>query len=129
MTGKALRACVLAVLLASVIGSAASLNVSGGSVQQGNDGDLRCDEDGVFIYYTVDGSGQVTAISISDIATDCFGGTLRVETDEAEGCPCFVGSISATTHVIFPSPIPLASLDTVSVSIFGQDEEPPNLND
>jgi hypothetical protein len=66
--------------------AAASLIVNGGALQSGTAEGLICDEDGVSLSYTLDGEGNVSAATVSEIDAECVGAglTMTVHTSESE---------------------------------------------
>jgi hypothetical protein len=84
---------VLGVVLAAAYGAAASLTVSGGTIQAGLDDDLICDEDGVQILAyssNVDedgfGPGNVDAIRIGGVDNAaCAGAEMWVAVHDGSG--------------------------------------------
>ncbi len=67
-----------AMVFGAVLGLAASLDVSGGSVQVGSDNTLQCDPDGVSVSYNIDYNGVVTSVQVNGIHDDCAGDRLVV---------------------------------------------------
>lgn len=80
MMRKVLAICFIVMLVGSVAGAAASLNVDGGTIQSGGDTSLKCDKDGV----RVDGwgletdDGKVYFVRIHDIDPACSGAEMFV---------------------------------------------------
>jgi hypothetical protein len=80
MMRKVLAICFIVMLVGSVAGAAATLNVDGGTIQSGGDTSLKCDTDGV----RVDGwgletdDGSVHFVRIHDIHTNCIGADMWV---------------------------------------------------
>jgi hypothetical protein len=58
--------------------AAAQLIVNGGALQSGSAANLVCDEDGVSLSYTLDGDGNVTSATVSDIDAACEGAGLNM---------------------------------------------------
>jgi hypothetical protein len=131
-----MRSPILVALASTIaalgIAAAAALAVNGGALQAGGEHDLVCDEDGVTVQFKSDKeTGLVAGAKIKGIDPDCFGASLKFDTASPdEGGPFFVGSIASPTYsFMFSSLQEEVDVAQFSVSIFGSDQEPPNLND
>lgn len=65
-------------LFAAAFAAAATLGLSGGAVQVGDDSELRCDTDGVSVSYNIDYNGVVTSVQVNNIDAQCMGDRLIV---------------------------------------------------
>lgn len=66
---------------ATAYAAAATLNVTGGALQQGNDANLKCDTDGVTIHYNttaIDGEMRLQKVFVDGLDATCAGGEMDV---------------------------------------------------
>ena len=111
----------LVVGLASAgVAAAATLGVTSQTVQSGTDGDLVCDESGVTVAWILDGNGQVTGATVSNIdMPGCASNFLKFDTDAVEGCPCFVAALATTTVNFSLGPVSPTAINSVSILMVG----------
>lgn len=111
---RLVAAVVGVVSIAMTLGSAASLNVSGGAVQAGGDSDLKCDLNGVKTDYSVTfigGEFKVSDVEVSGFHNDCISKVVEVHLTQGGTS---VGSASGTVQVLGPSNNRSTGLLTVS---------------
>jgi hypothetical protein len=122
---RSLSLLAIGALTALTVGSAAALNVSGGTIQAGVDQTLTCDADGVF----VDGwgleadDGTVHSVRIDGIDGACFGNALFVRVYDGSGVLIGQGGVepidAVEESVALPS-APLASaIEEIHIFIEG----------
>ena len=120
-------------VLAGAIAAAAALGVSSGTVQAGIEADLQCDENGVNVAYTVSGN-NITKVTVSNINPDCFNVGLGVGVNLIVRIQSTSGTVesssvplSTTTKTVnLSTPIAIANLLDVTITIIGRDVESPN---
>ena len=130
MKKRIMLALVVALVMFGVVyASAASLGVSGGIIQAGSDGDLRCDLDGVTVLgwgLEVD-DNSVRSFRLGGVDAACNGATMFATINRADGSTRTAGSVElngATTYTFrFNAPYPTPA-EIVGVNIFIEGEDP-----
>jgi hypothetical protein len=84
-------------IAAAAYGAAATLSVSGGFIQQGEDTNLQCDTDGVTTHYTTNGNLTVQKVWVDNLSSSCAGGELDVILKDAGGSQIWFGSADIPT--------------------------------
>ncbi len=117
---------VLVVVIAAAFASAATLNVSGGTIQAGMDQSVYCDLDGVFVlgWGLETDVNTVSFVRIGGIDGACYGNTMFVSVLDGGGSVIASGSvdpIASGTHVInFTGTLPAPeAIETIRVWIEG----------
>ena len=120
---RSLLLAALALAATATVAAAASLGgVGGGAVGAGDATVAACDN-GFTVSYTTVG-GNVTAVTVGDIAAACAGGSLRVTVTDAGGSSIAAGGPQTLTAddstTVSVSPQPLAEdAAAVDISIVG----------
>ncbi len=130
--GRATGFLVGLMLLALVAGNAAGLLPAGGIAQAGQEADLLCDEDGVSVSYGLTGDlSSISSVTVSGIDSDCSGTVMLVRVQfDSEPLNFLVVPLSPGSRSFTISPArPVQALQGVTITIIGQDQEPPNKND
>jgi hypothetical protein len=108
-------------LFAGAWAAACALNVDAGVLQAGSDEVLKCDTDGVQVYFR-SGAGPgiswdetandfiVTAVVVGGVNDKCDGVTLEVELTDCHGDGIANGSVTVVTPIP-PNPNPVVTLD------------------
>jgi hypothetical protein len=119
---------ILTLVFGAVFGSAAALNVMGGTIQAGEDLDLICDEDGIRVagWGLETDDGLVYSIRFCDVDADCCDCELFVRVTGSDGSFIDGGWSKATipsgggcVRVTLRNPIPAADIYDLHVYIEG----------
>ena len=111
---------VAPLIVALTLAFASGLQVNDGLLQLGSDV-LICDPDGVTVSLAANG-GMATQATVSGISPACQGLVMTFDTDATEGClPCIWVSTGASVHVFNFTDVPIASINSVQINIFGAD--------
>ncbi|HXH88184.1 MAG TPA: hypothetical protein VNI55_06220 [Gaiellaceae bacterium] len=122
MTRSLLLAAVVVATTATVAAAASLGGVAGGAVGSGDAPIAACDT-GFTVSYTTLG-GNVTAVTVGDIAAACAGGALRVTVTDAGGAsiaaggPQTLGAGASASVSVAPQP-PAEDTTGVGISIVG----------
>lgn len=119
---RSLLLAIVAVATTATVATASSLGgVAGGTVGAGDAPIAACDT-GFTVSYTTSG-GNVTAVTVGDIAAACAGGVLRVTVKNSTGASIAAGgpqTLSGASDTISVAPQPAAEDVTgVDISIVG----------
>lgn len=101
-----------------LLGSAAhasGLSVAGSGMSAGSSAVSACDADGVAYRYTVNGSAQITSVTVDSIAGACAGGQLRVTL--ANGLASLVEGLAALPSSGFTGSATVSVADTQSSQV------------
>lgn len=110
----ALLPVLVAMLLTSAVVSAATFGLGSTHLAAGGDAVQACDPDGFVIDgLTLNGSQQITAITISDIAAACINGTLTVDLTRADNVS--IGTGGPVTVTTSPLTVPIAGTPAASL--------------
>jgi|GEM_PF-1186772 len=132
MKKRVLLALIVAlVVFGAVYASAATLNVSGGFIQAGNDDSLYCDLDGVYVAgwgLEVD-DGTVRSVRIGGVDEACAGTAIFVRIGFNNGAKPYSSdagipnpNVAGEYRFAFPSPyFDAATIETIHVFIEGAD--------
>jgi len=111
--GRRLVGAAMAIAVAAIVcGAAASLGgLNANSLGADDAAVASCDGNGVTVAYTVVG-GNVTEVTVSDIAAGCVGGQLSLTLANSSGTSIGSGgpvSVTLGSHIVVVSPQPAAS--------------------
>lgn len=115
-------AAIIGTVLAGVIGSAAALGVTGGSVQAGSDAELTCDANGVqVLHWNTDYNGVVTSIEVGDIDPACLDNhllvTVKGDTGQLIGVGASINPATGGAPLLFaPAPSVTGTETTVQLA-------------
>ena len=124
MLRKLVVLALILVVVATAFASAASLTLSGGTIQAGVDGDLQCDPDGVW----VDGWGLETDenlvyfVRIDGINGACIANEMFIKVMDGGGDTLAYGSVTIsgqTAKLNFANPVEPEAIEGVMVWIEG----------
>lgn len=120
---RALLLAVLALAATATVAAASSLGGVGGGAVGAGDAPIAACDNGFTVSYTTVG-GNVTAVTVGDIAAACAGGSLRLTVKDAGGASIAAGGpqtlAAAASTTVSVSPHPLAETATaVDISIVG----------
>lgn len=126
MKKRVLLALVVAlVVFGAVYASAASLDVTGGIIQAGNDTDLRCDTDGVYVagWGLEADTGLVNRVRIAGVDPACAGAELFARVQLAGGAITDLDALitTATEYSFNFAPTPAENITGIYVFIEGAD--------
>jgi len=124
-------------LVGSVAGAAATLNVDGGTIQSGGDTSLKCDTDGVNVvgWGLETDTGLVDAVRIHNIDINCIGADIwaiitHAGTEIARGSATIPPDTNSNpdndgdtgdvgVRLIFDSPVQAAEITDIEIFIEG----------
>ncbi len=108
---------VLALVLTAAIGSAAALNVSGGTIQAGKDLTVWCDPDGVLVtgWGLETDDNTVRNVKLGGIDGACIGDEIFVKVTGAGGTTLFYsGAVAvASPNMTFAFPAPYLAPEAI----------------